>query len=74
MKKIEAGLASYYDPNNKSSSSNSEPMDATPSSTSSAYTEPFARINLVREGSPSDYAVCRVIWLFWFCFETKFFF
>lgn len=61
MKKIEAGLVSYYDPNNKSSSSNNEPMDVTPSSTAPIYTEPFARINLVREGSPSDYAVCKLI-------------
>lgn len=58
MKKIEAGLANYYDPNNKSSGSSNEPMEVTPVSTAPVFTEPFARINLVREGSPSDYAVC----------------
>lgn len=59
MKKIEAGLVSYYDPNNRSSGSAKEVMDTTPVPAGPVYTEPFARINLVRDGSPSDYAVGR---------------
>lgn len=57
MKKIEAGLVNYYDPHNQSSTSASQAMDTTPISTAPVYIEPFAKINLVREGSPSDYAV-----------------
>lgn len=61
MKKIETGLVSYYDPNNKSAGSASEPMDTEPVSTASLYTEPFARINLVRQGSPADHAVNKTV-------------
>lgn len=57
MRKIEAGLVSYYDPKNKPFVSNEDAMEVTPSSSVPLYMEPFARINLVREGSPADYAV-----------------
>lgn len=72
MKKIEAGLVNYYDPNNKSTSSTNNPMDTTPVSTAPVYTDPFAKINLVHEGSPSDLAVCRILKLMYFYEEMPF--
>lgn len=58
MKEIEAGLYNYYDPDNPSSGSSSiEPMDVTYQPTTTASWVPFAKVTLVTENSPADYAV-----------------
>lgn len=58
MKQIETGLYSYYDPDNPSTgSSNIEPMEVTHPATATENWIPFAKVTLVTEGSPADYAV-----------------
>lgn len=60
MKEIESGLFKYYDPEKRSTddSSSYESMEVTPPQTATTVPWiPFAKVTLVTEGSPADYAV-----------------